>query len=139
MGAAVALKTPRFLVNAPELTFRDIPVVAAQLLFSLELNAVVGQLALAPLAMLARPVFAPIYRTFWPTPDVLAHPAVKLVLGFHALGHSRPRLSLADAEDRALLCPGRAGTERQSPRKRKALPRVAKRLAEQEIRQARGF
>jgi len=48
-------------------------------------------------------------------------------------------LSLADAEDRALLCPGRAGTDRQKPRKRKALSRVAKRLAEQEIRQARGF
>ena len=49
MGATVAFKTPRFLVNASELTFRDIPVVAAQLLFGLELNFVVGQLALAPL------------------------------------------------------------------------------------------
>src|SRR5262249_24534470 len=94
VGAAVALEAPRLLVDAAELTLGDVAVIAAQLLFGLELDAIVGKLALAPLAVLAGAVFAPVYRAFWPTPDVLAHPAVDLVLGFHALGHSRPRFWL---------------------------------------------
>src|SRR5262249_44278870 len=91
---AVALEPPRFLIDAAELTFGNVAIVAAQFLLGLELHAVVGELTLAALAVLARPVFTPVHRALWPTPDVLAHPAVDLVFGLHALGHSRPRLSL---------------------------------------------
>src|SRR5215471_14053465 len=125
----VALEAPGFLIDAAELPLGDVSIIAAQFLLGLELNAVVGELALAPLAVLAGAILTPVHRALRSAPDVLAHPAVDLVLGFHALGHSRPRVLFAIAEDRALLCPGRAGTDRQKPRKRKALPRVAKRPA----------
>src|SRR6478735_7707778 len=92
--ATVALEAAGFLIDAAELPLGDIPVVATQLLLGLELHAVVGELALAPLAVLAGPVLTPVHRALRSSPDVLAHPAVDLVLGFHALGHSRPRLSL---------------------------------------------
>ena len=94
MRAAVALEPPCFLVDAAELPLGNVAVIAAQLLLGLELHTVVGELALAALAVLAGAVFAPVNRALRPTPDVLAHPAVDLVLGLHALGHSRPRLSL---------------------------------------------
>jgi hypothetical protein len=94
MCPTVTLEPPRLLIDAAELALGDVSVIAAQLLLGLKLHAVVGKLALAALAMLARPIFAPIHRAFGTTPDVLTHPAVDLVLGFHALGHSRPRLSL---------------------------------------------
>src|SRR5690242_13053050 len=92
--ATVALEAAGFLIDAAELPLGDIPVVATQLLLGLELHAVVGELALAPLAVLAGAVLTPVHRALRSSPDVLAHPAVDLVLGFHALGHSRPRLSL---------------------------------------------
>src|SRR5262249_50913937 len=110
VSAAVAFKATGFLVDAAELTLGDIAVVATQLLLGFELHAVVGELAFAPLAVLAGAVFTPVHRALGTTPDVLAHPAVDLVLGFHALGHSRPRLSLCWLEDRALLCPLRGPT-----------------------------
>jgi ABC-type enterobactin transport system permease subunit len=91
VGAAVALHTDRFVINAAELPLGDVAVIAAQLLLGLELHAVVGELALAALAVLAGAIFAPVHRTFWAAPDILAHPAVEFVLGFMALGHSRPR------------------------------------------------
>src|SRR5690606_30092936 len=47
------------LVNPAELLFRDVSVVALQLLLGAKLQAVVGKLALAALAMLAGAVFAP--------------------------------------------------------------------------------
>ena len=139
VGAAVALQAAGFLIDAAELAFGDVAVIAAQLLLGLELHAVVGELALAALAVLAGAVFAPVHRAFRPPPDVLAHPAVESCTWIPCAWSFASSVVVAVAEDRALLCPGRAGTDRQKPRKRKALPRVAKRPADLEIRRARGF
>src|SRR4029077_6910897 len=87
-------KPSSFLIDAAELTFGNVSVIAAQFLLGFELHTVIGELALAALAVLAGAVLAPVDRAFRTTPDVLAHPAVDLVLGFHTLGHSRPRLLL---------------------------------------------
>src|SRR4029079_17615991 len=71
--AAVALEARCFLVDAAELPLGNVAVIAAQLLLGFELHTVVGELALAPLAVLARAVFAPVYWALRPPPDVLAH------------------------------------------------------------------
>src|SRR5262249_51874452 len=91
---AVALEAPRFLIDATALPLGDVSIIAAQFFLGLEVYAVVGEFALAPLAVLAGAILTPVHRAFRSPPDVLAHSAVDLVLGFHALGHSRPRLSL---------------------------------------------
>src|SRR5271170_5169773 len=91
VGAGVAFEPPRLVVEAVEMPLRHVGVVALELLLGAQLHAVIGELALAALAVLARAVFALVDRTFWPAPDVLAEPAVDLVLRLMALGHSRPR------------------------------------------------
>src|SRR3546814_7737947 len=64
-----------------------VAVIALQLLLGFKLNAVVADLALAALAVLAGAVFALVDRAFRATPDVFAHPAVEFVLGAGALRH----------------------------------------------------
>src|SRR5262249_32298953 len=88
--AGVALHADRFLVDAAELAFGDVGVVALELLLGAQLHAVVGELALAALAVLAGAVFAAVHRALRAAPDVLAHAAIDLVLRLVALGHSRP-------------------------------------------------
>src|SRR5262249_61511331 len=65
----------------------NVAVVAAQFLLRAQLNAVVGKLALATLAVLARTIFPMIDGTLGATPHVLAHAAVDLVFRLVALGH----------------------------------------------------
>src|SRR5262249_7465610 len=102
-----------------ELTLGDVAVISAQLLLGLQLYAVVREFAFAALAMLAGAIFASVHRAFRTTPDVLTHPAVDLVLGFYALGHSRPRSSMLLVRSRPpLFRPGRS--RQANPRKRKA-------------------
>src|SRR6202011_3790643 len=103
MRAGVALHPDRLLVDAAELALGNIAVVAAQLLLGAQLHAVVGELALAALAVLAGAVFAFVHRALGAAPDVLPHAAGELVLRFTALGH---RVLLGRCEDRALLCAG---------------------------------
>jgi hypothetical protein len=70
------------------LTLGDIGVVALQLLLCPELLAIIGELAAAAFAVLARPALALVDRAFWPPPDVLAQAPIDLVLRLDALGHA---------------------------------------------------
>ena len=85
--AGVALLAAGFRIDAAELLLGNVAVVAAQLLLGLELHAVVGELALAALAVLAGAVFALVDGALRAAPDILAHTAVDLVLRLVALGH----------------------------------------------------
>src|SRR5262249_49190812 len=101
--AGIALHADGLGVDAAELPLGDIAVIAAQLLLGAQLHAVVGELALAALAVLAGPVFPAVDGALGAVPHVLAHSAVDLVLRLVALGHrvltlvsgrgSRPPLS----------------------------------------------
>src|SRR5262249_1539687 len=105
VGARVALHADRFGGDAAELPFGNIAVISAQLLLGLELNAVVGELRLAALAVLAGAVFALVHGALRAAPDVLAHTAVELVLGVVALGHRVLVFVTSIVRNRALLCP----------------------------------
>src|SRR5690606_19820369 len=98
-----ALATVRLLVGLAELLLGNIAVIALQLLLGAQLEAEVGHLALAPLAMLAGAVLAPVHRRFRPAPDVLAHTAIDLVFRGLALAHSH---SLSNSCTRNLALPG---------------------------------
>ena len=93
MRASVAFEPPRFIVNAAEVPLRHIGVIALELLLGAQLHAVIGKLAFAALAVLTGAVFAFVDGRFRPAPNVLAQPAIDLVLRLVALGHSRPLLS----------------------------------------------
>jgi hypothetical protein len=80
MRAGIALQPNGFEVDAAELLFGDVAVIATQLLLGLELDTVVGDLALAALAVLARAVFTLVDRALRAAPDILAHTAVEFVL-----------------------------------------------------------
>src|SRR5215831_371576 len=96
--AGIAPKPDRLFVQPVELLLGNIAIVAAQLLFGAQLDAVVGKLAFPALAMLARAIFAAIDGAFGAAPDILAEAAVDLVLGFVALGHRvLMKWSLSDA------------------------------------------
>ena len=113
VGARVTLHADGFIIDAAELLLGNVAVIATQLLLGLELHAVVGELALAALAVLAGAVFTTIHRRLRTAPDVLAHPAVEFVLGFHTLGHRVLVLCIDFVRNRALLCPGGdPGTDR---------------------------
>ena len=99
----VALEATRFDVIFVELALGNVAVIALDLLLGLELGAEVGRLALAPLAMLARPVFTLVVGALGSAPDILAHPAIDLVFCFRALRHRNSSFSRFN-EERALLC-----------------------------------
>src|SRR5262249_20850026 len=105
-----ALEAPRLLVDAVELPLADVAVVALELLLGAQLLAVVGELGLAPLAVLAGARLAPVDGALRPPPDVLPEAAVDLVLGADALRHGLlPKVAKNASRDRvvehALLCP----------------------------------
>src|SRR5206468_3397991 len=83
----VALHPGRVEIVLLELLFGDVAVIALELLFGAQLDAEVGYLALAALAVLAGAIFAAIDRALGPSEDVLAHAAVELVFGAGALRH----------------------------------------------------
>jgi hypothetical protein len=83
----VALHPAGIDVVLLELLFGDVAVIALELLLGAELDAVVAELALAALAVLAGAVFAAVDRALGPSEDVLAHAAVELVFGAGALRH----------------------------------------------------
>ena len=87
MRAGIAAHADGFMVDAAELLFRDGAVIAAQHLLCAQLHAVVGELALAALAVLAGAVFAFVDGALGAAPDILAHAAVDLVFRLVALGH----------------------------------------------------
>src|SRR6185295_10772436 len=115
-------------IDAVELAFGNIGVIALQLLLGAQLHAEVGKLALAALAMLAGAVFTLVHGALRATPDILAHTAINLVFRLTALSH---RVLFAVQEFEETRPPVRRevpGADRPSP---KALggPRVAKRNA----------
>src|SRR5262249_54018040 len=71
--AGIAFHLDRVLVDAAELPLGDVAVIAAQLLLGAQLHAIVGELALAALAVLARTVFAAVHGALGAAPDVLPH------------------------------------------------------------------
>src|ERR1700760_885141 len=85
--AGVALHAAGFDIDAVELAFGDVGVIAFQLLLGAQLHAEVRKLALAALAMLAGAVFALVDGALRAAPDILAHTAVDLVLRLTALSH----------------------------------------------------
>jgi hypothetical protein len=85
----VASEPGRLAVDRLELLLGDVAVIAFQLLLGAELLAVVGKLAAAALAMLAWSVFTLVVGAFWPAPNILAEPAVDLMLGVHTFRHSQ--------------------------------------------------
>ena len=85
--ARVAAHADRLGVIFAELLFRNIAVIAFELLLRLQLGAEIGELALAALAVLAGAIFAPVDRAFRTAPDILAHAAVDFILRFCALRH----------------------------------------------------
>src|SRR5665213_2882794 len=85
--AGVALHAAGFDIDAVELAFADIGVVALQLLLGAQLHAEVGELALAALAVLAGAVFPAVDGALRAAPDILAHTAIDLVFRLTALGH----------------------------------------------------
>src|SRR5881227_431615 len=85
--AGVTLHAAGLDIDAVELAFGDVGVVALQLLLGAELYAEVGELALAALAMLARAIFPAVHGALRAAPDILAHTAIDLVLRLTALGH----------------------------------------------------
>src|SRR5205823_14274427 len=87
--AGIAAPPHRLFIEAAELPLADIRVVALQLLLGGELGPVIRRL-LAPLAVLARAVFAAVERAFRPAPEIDAETAVDLVLRFLALAHFSP-------------------------------------------------
>src|SRR5262249_43123629 len=105
--AGIAPHANGFGVDATELPLGNVAVVAAQLLLGAQLYAVVRELAFAGLA---GTIFAAVHGALRAAPDILAHAAVDLVFRLVALGHRV--LCLWFLEDRALLCPGVAGTDR---------------------------
>ncbi len=85
--AGVALHAGGFMVACPELLLGHVAIIALEFLLGAQLDAEIGNLALAALAMLAGAVFALVHRGLWTTPDILAHTAIELVLGAGALRH----------------------------------------------------
>src|SRR5262249_30761506 len=133
--AGIALHADRFRIDTAELPLGDISVIAAQLLLGAQLHAIVGELALAALAVLAGTIFAAVDGTLWGGPHILPHTAVDLVFRLVALGHRV--LCLGCRGSRPPLF-GFAETDRSWP-KRRARPRVAKRCAGPKARAVRGF
>src|SRR5580698_7700753 len=111
VGARVALEAQRLDIIFVELALRNVAVVALDLLLGLELGAEVGRLALAALAMLARPIFTLVEGAAGAPPDVFAHPAIDLVFCFRALRH-RNSSRFSFNEERALLCAQRKSADR---------------------------
>src|SRR5579859_985727 len=83
----VALAPRGLVIDAAELLFGQVAVVAFELLLGAQLQAEIGNLLLAALTVLARTVSAFVDRGFRATTDVFAHTAVEFVLGAVALGH----------------------------------------------------
>jgi hypothetical protein len=91
VGAGVAAAARRLFVQAAELALADVAVIALEALLRPELQAVIGGLAAASLAVLAGSVIALGDRALRPAPQVHAEPAVDLVLRFQSLRHVRSR------------------------------------------------
>ena len=83
----VALHPAGLLEGLLELLLGDVAVIALELLLGAQLDAEIGHLALAALAVLAGSIFAAVDRALGTSEDVFAHAAVELILGAGALGH----------------------------------------------------
>ena len=106
--AGIAALTLGFGIDAAELLFGQVAVMALQLLLGAKLDTEIGHLALAALSVLAGAVLAAIHRGFRTAPDIFAHAAVEFVFRLRAFGHQSlvykvTALSSSLAGDRPLL------------------------------------
>jgi hypothetical protein len=85
--AGIALHPSRFDIDAVELAFGDVGVIALELLLGAQLHAEVGEFTLAALAVLAGAVFPAVHGALRAAPDILAHAAIDLVFRLTALCH----------------------------------------------------
>src|SRR5258706_6783942 len=83
----IALHPRGFLIAVLELLFGHVAIIALELLLGAQLDAEIGDLALAALAVLAGAIFTLVDRGLGTTPDIFAHAAIELVLGAGALRH----------------------------------------------------
>ncbi len=74
-------------VEVTELAFGDVAVIALEFLFGAQVDAEIRELTPPRLAVLAGAIGAHVDRAFGPAPEVFAHAAVDLVLGFLAFAH----------------------------------------------------
>ena len=79
--AGIAAQPGGFGIDAAELLFGDVAVIAFQLLLGTKLDTKVGQFALAALTVQAGAVFAAVDRGLRAAPDVFAHTAIDFVFG----------------------------------------------------------
>src|SRR4029453_15058844 len=84
---SVALHPDRIGVGPLELLLGNVAVIALEFLFGAQLHAIVTDLPLAALAVLAGAIFAAVDRALGASEDVFAHAAVELVFGAGALRH----------------------------------------------------
>src|SRR5262245_17719868 len=82
-----ALEAARLLVDAVELPLHDVGVVTLELLLGTQLLAIVRELGLPALAVLAGARLTLVEGALGPAPDVMAQAPVDLVLGADALRH----------------------------------------------------
>jgi hypothetical protein len=108
MLRSIARHARGFRIEIAELALGNIGVIAFKLLLGAELDAEIGKLALAPLAMLARAIFAFIDRTLGAAPDVLAHAAVNFMFRGSALRHRETPSKLGWSSPSSAPC----GTDR---------------------------
>src|SRR5262245_22849856 len=93
VSRAVARHPAGLGIDAVKLPLGNIGIVALELLLCPKLDTEIGELALAPLAMLAGAVFALVDRALGAAPDVLPHTAVDLVLGGCTFCHVHSKVS----------------------------------------------
>src|SRR4051812_33863514 len=102
----IALHPAGLDIDAVELALADVGVIALELLLGAELNAEVGQLALAALAVLAGAVFTAVYRGPWAAPDNFAPLAVVLFFSLPSLCYPLLFFSFGFLETRPPVRPG---------------------------------
>ena len=84
---SIAFNTLGLTVDAAELLFGQVAVVAFELLLGAQLDTEIRDFTLAALTVLAGAIFATVDRGFWAAPNVFAHTAIEFVLGRRAFGH----------------------------------------------------
>ena len=87
VGLAPGKHAAGLLEGLLELLLGDVAVIALQLLLGAQLQTIVAGLALAALAMLAGAIFALVVRALRAAPNILAEPAVDLMLRVDTFRH----------------------------------------------------
>ena len=106
----IAAAAHRLFIEAAELLFGDVAVIALELLLGVKLHAVVRHLAAARLAVLAGAVFAPAEGALGPPPQIAHQAAVDLVLRLQSFAHNSSRVGVVVPIVRPGPCRRRGGS-----------------------------